>query len=620
MTVAPDCIPALLDAQAARDPLAIAIGAPGRSPLSYGRLRRRVDDIVVTLHALGVGRNDRVALVVPNGPEMAVAFLGVASAATAAPLNPGYRAEEFDFYLSDLGAKAVIVQTGVAPLVTEVARARGINVVELVPEPDTEAGAFSLRGTRPAGSTSDGRAEPGDIALVLHTSGTTSRPKVVPLTQLNLCVSARNVRAVLELSSADRCLNVMPLFHIHGLVAALLASLTAGGTVICTPGFYAPEFFGWVDECCPTWYTAVPTMHQAILLRAAAHREVIARRRLRFVRSSSASLPQQTMAQLEATFEAPLIEAYGMTEASHQMASNPLPPHPRKPGSVGLSAGPDIAVMDQGGVLLPRGERGEVVIRGRNVTPGYENNHSANATSFTNGWFRTGDQGYLDEEGYLFLTGRLKEIINRAGEKISPREVDEVLLDHAAVIQAVTFAVPDPILGEDVGAAIVLRDGATATAKEIRDFAATRLVDFKVPRIVVFCDEIPKGPTGKVQRVGLAQRLGVDASSRPALASERDIVTARTPLEQRLADIWVDVLKVERLGVDEHFLDLGGDSVLAALLVSRIRDELRLELSPRSLFDAPTVADQAVLAAEAMCREAEGLMVTGAAASHREVG
>jgi acyl-CoA synthetase (AMP-forming)/AMP-acid ligase II len=301
----------------------------------------------------------------------------------------------------------------------------------------------------------------------------------------------------------------MPLFHIHGLMAATMTSLTAGASVACSPGFDAMRIFSWFDHFKPSWYTAVPTMHQAILARAPRNKEIIERMRLRLIRSSSSALPPQVMAELEEVFGAPAIESYGMTEASHQMASNPLPPAARKPGSVGIAAGPAIAIMDEQGNLRATGETAEIVIQGPNVTSGYENNPKANAENFTNGWFRTGDQGYLDPEGYLYVTGRLKEIINRGGEKISPREVDEVLMDHPAVQQAVTFAMPHDKLGEEVAAAIVPREGATVTDREIREFASQRLADFKVPRKVLIVQEIPKGPTGKLQRIGLAKQLGL---------------------------------------------------------------------------------------------------------------
>jgi acyl-CoA synthetase (AMP-forming)/AMP-acid ligase II len=472
-----------------------AIGAPdGVPPLSYGDLRTLARRTVDTLNALGVGRNDRVAIVLPNGPEMATAFACVAAGAATAPLNPAYRAEDFEFYLGDLRARALVLDEGSS----SAERARG-------------AGAFSLVPLEPMGGAvpRGGPGEADDTALVLHTSGTTSRPKIVPLLQRNVLASARHIAATLALGPGDVCLNVMPLFHIHGLMAATLASLSAGGQVSCSPGFNALRFFAWLDEVKPTWYTAVPTMHQAILARAGRNEEIVARSRLRLVRSSSASLPPQVMAELERVFRAPVIEAYGMTEAAHQMASNPLPPRARKPGSVGLAAGPEVAVMDEGGSVLPRGELGEVVIRGPNVTPGYEANADANTRAFTQGWFRTGDQGVIDPEGYLRLTGRLKELINRGGEKVSPLEVDEALMDHPAVQQVVAFGMPHEKLGEEVAAAVVLREGHQATERELREFAAARLTDFKVPRRIVIVGEIPKGATGKLQRIGLAQRLGL---------------------------------------------------------------------------------------------------------------
>ena len=484
---------------------ASAIAAPGRDAVSYEALRAEVERLAGQLRAVGVERNDRVAIVLPNGPEMAVLFLAVASCATAAPLNPDYREQEFRFYLDDLDAKLLITRAGEGAEAHAAAPAETRRVVL-----DGVAGALNLTlDGEPVEAAEARYAEPDDIALVLHTSGTTSRPKMVPLSQRNVTTSAGNIMRSLELTPADRCLNVMPLFHIHGLMSAVLGSLAAGATVACAPGFDAFRFFEWFGEVRPTWYTAVPTMHQLILQRAGRHGEVIAANPLRFLRSSSASLPPSVMAELEATFGAPMIEAYGMTEASHQMACNPLPPGERKPGSVGRGTGVELAIMDEDGALQPAGATGEVVIRGASVTAGYEHNAEANAGAFTDGWFRTGDQGYLDPDGYLFLTGRLKEIINRGGEKVSPREVDEVLLQHPAVEQAVTFAVPHDRLGEEVAAAIVLVAGAQVTERELRDYAGEQLAPFKVPRRWVFVDEVPKGPTGKLQRIGLHEQLGL---------------------------------------------------------------------------------------------------------------
>ena len=489
---------------------AVAISAPGRPALDYGGLRALVQRTLAQLNALGIGRNDRLAIVLANGPEMATCFISAACGVTTAPLNPAYRSEEFEFYLADLQAKALVVEHDSTSPAIEVAKRLGVRILDLVP--GAQAGDFTLRARDAAAGTPaalGGTAQPEDISMVLHTSGTTSRPKIVPLSQRNLCASATHIAHTLRFTAADRGLNIMPLFHIHGLIAGVLAPLAAGSQVFCTPGFNALKFFGWMDEARPTWYTAVPTMHQAILTRAAKNREVIRRHPLRFIRSSSSSMPPQVIRELEEVFAAPLVEAYGMTEATHQMASNPLPPALRKPGSVGLPAGPEIAIMDEAGTLLPRGAVGEIVIRGSNVTAGYENNPKANAEGFTQGWFRTGDQGVMDEQGYLSLTGRLKEIINRGGEKISPREVDEVLMDHPAVAQVVCFGMPHAKLGEEVAAAVVLREGGQASERELQDFVAQRVADFKVPKKILLLAEIPKGATGKLQRIGLAAKLGL---------------------------------------------------------------------------------------------------------------
>ncbi|MEJ8572011.1 acyl--CoA ligase [Microbaculum marinum] len=489
-----------------------ALGAPDRPWLTHGGLRDLTAQALGALNGIGIGPGDRVAIVLPNGPEMAAAFMTMAQGVTTAPLNPAYREDEFDFYITDLKARALVVAADYDGPALPVAERHGVQVIRLTHDPASPAGWFELE-TGAAGAAPE-YADPDDVALVLHTSGTTSRPKIVPLLQRNLAASARHIGTTLELTPEDCCLNIMPLFHIHGLIAATLSSLAAGGATWCTPGFNALSFFGWLDAVKPTWYTAVPTMHQTILARAERNREIVERNKLRFVRSSSASLPPQVMTALEETLAAPVIESYGMTEATHQMTSNPLPPLPHKAGSVGIEAGPLVRTADvHDNRILEYGATGEVVISGPNVTPGYEANDAANASSFFEvegrRWFRTGDQGVFDDEGYLRITGRLKEIINRGGEKISPLEVDEVLMDHPAVQQVVTFAMPHAKLGEDVAAAVVLREGQEASERDIRDFAARHLADFKVPRKVVILPEIPKGATGKLQRIGLAEKLGL---------------------------------------------------------------------------------------------------------------
>ena len=571
----------LLKTRSEQNPEAIALAAPGRSPLTYERLLNGVENTVEALRAFGLKRNDRVAVALPNGPEMAVAFLAVATGATCAPLNPGYRESEFDFYMSDLGAKALIVWSGMDSTARGIAQKHHIPIIELTPNLEAEAGVFTLTGKKLTVPNDHGFAQPDDTALVLHTSGTTSRPKIVPLTHTNICSSSHNISVTLELKRDDRCLNVMPLFHIHGLIGALLSSLTAGASVVCTPGFDGEKFFGWLDTYRPSWYTAVPTMHQATLARASANREIIARCPLRFIRSSSAALSKQVMAELEETFNTPVIESYGMTEASHQMTSNPLPPLPRKTGSVGVAAGPDVAIMDESGRLLPAGEIGEVVIRGTNVTNGYENNSTANKSGFTNNWFRTGDEGRIDAEGYLFLTGRLKEMINRGGEKIAPKEVDEVLMQHPAITQAIAFAVPHPTLGEDIAAAVILKENTIATENEIRDFVSVQLANFKVPNQVVIVDEIPKGPTGKLQRIGLADKL--------ALKLQSSFVAPTSSMEKQLTQVWGELLKLTQVGIRDNFFVIGGDSLMASMMLLEIEKRFNFAISVADFLSSPTV-------------------------------
>lgn len=556
-------IPAWLERLAEAAPEAAAIVAPGRPPLTFEQLFDTTQRLAGGLHKRGVSVGDRIALVVNNGPAALTGFMGISSACACAPLNPAYRTAEFDFYLRDLGAQAVVIESGIDSPVRDVARALGIEILEFdATDHELIAASGDIRGA-------SGLPADTDVALVLHTSGTTARPKVVPLRHRELVASATNIAATLALDPSDRCLNVMPLFHIHGIVGAALASLSAGASVACTPGFHPVRFFSWVDEVEPTWYTAVPTMHQALLARARERPELVERARFRLIRSSSAALAPAVFTELEATFRAPVIEAYGMTEAAHQMASNPLPPRLRKPGSVGPAAGPKIAILDEHGRRVPAGVIGEVAVRGPTVFSGYQDNSAANEEAFVEGWFRTGDQGLLDEDGYLFLRGRLKEIINRGGEKISPLEIDNVLLLHPAVAEAVCFGFPDPRLGEEVGAAVVLRAHCAATEHEIQEFVASKVADFKVPRLVRFVDEIPKGSTGKLRRMELAEELGIDHARRSSI--EPTYEPPRTDLERALAQEFGTVLGQDLVGRHDNFFDAGGDSILAVELIVRLR-------------------------------------------------
>jgi len=582
---APLTIHQIVQAYAENQPDWTAIAASGRSQLSYTGLYRQIQYVAETLNFMNIGRNDRVAVVLPNGPEMAVVFLSVASTATCAPLNPAYRTSDYEFYLSDLNAKALITLSDFDTPADKVAQEYNIPIIYLDPDTKNAAGSFKLSSNINIPAKQGGLAQADDVALVLHTSGTTSRPKMVPLQHKNLCASAFNIQKTLLLTNKDRCLNVMPLFHIHGLIGALLSSISAGASIVCTPGFQSKHFFEWIDTFKPSWYSAVPTIHQSILGQIKNNRNIIAANSLRFIRSSSASLPPKVMKELEEGFNVPVVESYGMTEASHQMTSNPLPPLQRKPGTVGIPAGPEVGIMDTEGNLLTQGETGEIVIRGLSVTRGYENNPEANKTAFTHGWFRTGDEGYFDSDGYLYISGRIKEIINRGGEKISPREIDETFLEHPEVIQAVSFSIPHPTLGEDLAVAVVLEGNSTLKEKELRDFSFNNLPDFKVPSQVIFVEEIPKGATGKLQRLGLAKLLENKLSP--------EYVAPSTNTQIVLADLMADVLKLKRVGVSDNFFTLGGNSLLAAVFFSSITEHFGRELPLATLFQAPTIEELA---------------------------
>ena len=515
-----------------------AVVAPDGPTLTYDNLRAQVARLRRQLHSYGIRKEDRVAIVLPNGLESIVTFLAVTSTCVAAPLNAAYKADEFAFYLEDTNARVVIKGPDAGEEIAKAAPPHEISnfiatidengqvqleeVVDYGPgvDPNTvidDTNYFRHRDYEEA-KREGGISLPAtdDVALVLHTSGTTSRPKRVPLTHRNLTTSLRNIVATYQLSESDVSLCIMPLFHVHGLVASTLSTLQSGGTIVVPPRFNPLNFWPVVKEYGVTWFSGVPTMYQALLNRAKSRGPgdpAPGAATLRFIRSCSAALPPSVMHDLEEQVGVPVLEAYGMTEAAHQMASNPLPPGTRLPGSVGPGTGVDVAIMDEAGVLLSTGGKGEVVIRGANVTLGYEANAEANQSSFTNGWFRTGDEGIVDANGYLTLTGRIKELINRSGEKISPREIDEVLLDHPAVAEAVAFGIPHPTHGEEPSAAVVLE--GEATPAELVAYCKTRLADFKCPRVIHIVEQIPRGATGKLQRRFVAEAFsGQGAAAR----------------------------------------------------------------------------------------------------------
>ncbi|MDF5712106.1 MAG: acyl--CoA ligase [Nostoc sp. S4] len=505
----------------------LALVTPEGRSLTYKQLRENVTGLVSQLHSFGLQKSDRIAIAMTNGSPMAITFLAAALSGIAAPLNPKYKQEEFAFYYADTQAKALITLseepeaaiTALTPdmmLINAKVNTDGTLSFELATgEEDGRIKGWGdgekeelLAPSSPHLPTSPPLPPfSDDIAMILHTSGTTSRPKRVPIRHRNLIASANNIIGAYSLTAADTTLCLMPLFHVHGLVGCLLATLGSGGTLVCPNGFNALEFWKLVETYKPTWYSAAPTMHQTILARASRNTEIVKANRFRFIRSSSASLPPIIIEQLEATLNAPVVESYSMTEASHLMTTNPLPPKVRKPGTVGYGFGVEVGIMDSEGNLLPQGSLGEVVVKAPNVIDGYENNPEANATAFVNGWFRTGDQGTLDENGYLRLTGRIKELINRGGEKISPLEVDDILLRHPAVAEALAFAVPHKSLGEDIHAAVVLK--AEASEKELLAHCLSMLANFKVPKQIHILEQLPRGATGKLQRLAMAKLLEI---------------------------------------------------------------------------------------------------------------
>ena len=461
---------------------------PGKPALtiSYKQLSTEVLSFQKKLAKLGVTPQAAVSIALPNTYEFIVAFLAAAwQRAIAAPLNSAYKQDEFEFYIDDLSSAVALVPKGSfqkdGPAVRAARKYKAAiaecywNGKEVVLDVKDEG---KLKGK---GNQKVEKALPDDIALVLHTSGTTGRPKAVPLTHRNLTRTMKNIQTTYKLTPLDRTMLVMPLFHVHGLLAGLLAPLLSGGSVIVPPKFSASEF--WDDFIIhkANWYTAVPTIHQILLKNPPP----TTKPKIRFIRSCSSPLSPTTFHQLEETYNAPVLEAYAMTEAAHQMTSNPLPPGKRQPGSVGIGQGVEVKILDGEGKEVAQGSEAEICIRGENVTKGYLNNPEANKSSFTkDGFFRTGDQGKKDKDGYVIITGRIKELINKGGEKISPIELDNVLARHPAVSEAVSFAIPDEMYGQDVGVAIVLKNGQKLDAEELKKWVADKLAKFKVPKKV----------------------------------------------------------------------------------------------------------------------------------------
>jgi len=597
----------LLRHKAHTSPDSVAIERQNDAPVNYLSLCNWVEDIAQGLRSQGVspnGTRSRVAIVLPNGPEMSIALLAVCSIGAALPFNPLYREAEFEDYFQRTGVNFLLVgndDNGFAP---EVAASLGVKVLRL-DENGKLAKAQNIHKGSPA-EAPIAAPDPDDIALVLLTSGSSGRPKSVPLTHRNICVSAGEVVQSMCLGASDRCLSMWEQFHIGGLVDLLLAPLASGGTIISTSGFNAAEFYRLLADAKPTWFQGVPTTLRELVFHAERNNIAIQPNTLRLVRSVAAALPPRLMEEVEALFSVPVIQTFGMTEAGPLITSTRLPPAARIPGSVGTSCGNEIRILGPDDTALGYGETGEVVVRGDNIFAGYENNVEANSKAFRNGWFFTGDTGYLDEDGQLFLVGRVKQIINRGGEKVNPQEVDDMLLTHPEIDEAATFALKHRTLGEDVGAAIVLRSDASTNEIEILKFLSTRLASFKVPQQLFIQDRLPRNAVGKIDRLALTEAAESKAAS---VTSELDSDT--NALEQRLAKLWASELNLPEVGLDDNFFAIGGDSLSGVRLYLAVEEDLGRPLPQGALTGISTVREMARLVDEAETIQPDDLQEKG---------
>jgi acyl-coenzyme A synthetase/AMP-(fatty) acid ligase/thioesterase domain-containing protein/acyl carrier protein len=576
-----------------QDPDHPALESPGQRSLTYRDLRNQVLLVIKTLNSLGFGRNDRISVIMPGGPETAVLGIGIMAGFTHAPLNPQYKDQEFREMFSRLNIKAVILQKNHQTAARAVALSQNIPVIEITPSPD-KAGIFTIGGGVFYGREEAVFAQPDDTVIVMQTSGTTSVPKIVPLSQKQFCKSAYHYFSRLNLSDKDISLHIVAHFHILGITHTLLAPLLGGGTVVCARDYISPDFLPLLKTFRPTFYCAAPAHHKGILheLKKVPAAE-LHHHSLRYIRSTSSPLPAAARKELETLLNVPVIESYAMTE-SPVISIN----MPHKEGSAGIPMVESLVIMDEKGTILKNFENGEVAIRGDVVFSGYEDARE-NASAFTNGYFRTGDIGYLDNEGYLFLTGRKKELINKGGEKFSPQEIDAALVSHPNVREAMAFRIDDPVLGEDV-AVMVVRADERVSEQDLRRYLHDRLIQFKVPRRIFFVDEIPKGPTGKLLRYAGTERYktGSFEEVRVPEVTRYDISPERSQTEEKIMQIWTGILDCESLSTEDDFFHCGGNSLTAIELLIRIQRAFDVTFPPDMIYLYPTIRQQATLIAQ----------------------
>jgi oxalate---CoA ligase len=572
----------LLEAQAFIYGSNLALTAEEELSHTYVSLLTAVDNLIVELYSAGVNSRDRVCMVAPNGVVMAITLLAVSSFATAVPLNPAYTAKEFESYFREMRVRWLLVFEGHETQALDVARALQLGLIRVSPK------SLSVLGDKPRDgqitSVGDIVASSDDICLILLTSGSTGRPKKVPLTHRNVLASTAHICQSLLLSSADKCLCMWEQFHVGGLVDLLLVPLASGGSVLCAGGFNAQRLLELVGKHDITWFQAVPTTLHELSVQARRSQRQVSSTRLRFIRSVAAALSPTLMEEIEGLFDVPVLQTFGMTEAGPLITTNRLPPGRRKAGSVGSPAGPNVKVVGPDGDELPPGVAGKIMIHGENVFSGYEDAPEANKDSFQDGWFYTGDNGYFDPDGFLFLTGRTKEMINRGGEKISPQEIDDVLQLHPKIAQAAAFSVKHQTLGEDVGVAVVLKSGQKLSAAEIRAHVAKHLVSFKIPQRINFLDKMPRDHVGRINRAALA-----------AQAETNTGLTKRENIERRIARIWAAELNLPFVAPDENFFEIGGDSLAGVRILLAIEAEFNHRLSPHVWASISTVTEMAAV-------------------------
>lgn len=576
----PSTINELLAVSVRAFPNVPAILAPDRACLTYAALGRQLDDTAHALAQAGYGGGSRIAVALPDGPESTVAVLAVCGCAKCAPLSPDLDEDALYRLIVAMRIDALIAPENADSSAVRAAREAGAAIIELRSSSPAPAGTFALAAPPGRSVVAVQPPDLDDIALVTHTSGTTSAPKIVPHTHRRIAEAARARVELGRVTRADRSLLMTPVSNLTSIRRVILPPLVMGGSVVCIADFDTARFIDWLEEFAPTHYMA-SVATQIAILEELERRLRPARHSLRFTLSGGASLPPNVQIRLERALGVPVIQAYGMTETGN-IAQAPLPPERAPAGSAGRPTNVEIVIANETGGMLGVDELGEIMVRGPEIFDGYEDNPEANAAAFREGWFRTGDLGRIDRDGFLFLAGRIKDVINRGGAKVAPAEVENVLALHPQVAQAAAFALPHPTLGEDLAAAVVLRRDWSVSEDELREFARAHLAAFKIPTRIVMVAELPRGSFDKVKRAELA-----------LLAEEQlrqEFVPPRDPLEAAVAKIFAEVLDLERVGVLDNFFQLGGDSLRGMRAIAHVQSLFAVDIRIEAIFRQPTAA------------------------------